>query len=89
MMKIFILQANLCYILLQILQDILKIIAAVYHRAGSRINPGQLTTFNQSHAVIYTNYRIIPINRPPPNKRPPIFATMLKLKMSTTKDPNV
>ena len=41
----------------QILQDILKIIAMVlYHCAGSQINHGQLTAFNQSNAVIYTNY---------------------------------
>ena len=53
-MKIFILQTNLFPFLLQILQDILKIIAVVYQHAGSRINHGQLTTFNQSNAVIYT-----------------------------------
>ena len=55
-MKIFILQTNLFMFLLQILQDMFKIIAMVYHRVVSRINHGQLTTFNQSNAVIYTNY---------------------------------
>ena len=60
-MKIFILLTNLFHVLLQILKDILKVIAVVYHREGSRINHRQLTTFNQSNVIIYTNYTWIKV----------------------------